>query len=397
VAFGRRLAIVGIAAALIAILFFAVILFRSDADSEALHVERQETELVVTDLANSISALYRAGKNLSDTILISTFADTSIWLQPANYFLKNSQSNRVTFAAVPVIGYRRGPDEGGSFNVTIRSLPDDTPPRLLENYGGFRYIPSGTFLLGDRLNPREPHFVWLTGYFMAEFEVTNAEFREFLADPEGYMSESNWTVAGWQWRMIRSSSNTAALKPGHTTYERFGQADQPVTWVTWYEANAFCKWMTRKVGGGRWLFTLPADAEWEKAARGPDNFDYGLGMTISDDEIKLYNWKKNPWEDTTVAGYATTRSHYQPNRYGLYHMTGNALEWTQSIDRPYSKGKPYTEDERNHDATVGSRTARGGSWYSASTAYLYIPYRDAFQPEHSSQELGFRIMARILP
>ena len=58
---------------------------------------------------------------------------------------------------------------------------------------------------------------------------------------------------------------------------------------------------------------------------------------------------------------------------------------------------PFADDERNHDDTPGVRSVRGGSWYSASIAYLYIPYRDSFQPEHSNQELGFRVVAKALP
>lgn len=46
---------------------------------------------------------------------------------------------------------------------------------------------------------------------------------------------------------------------------------------------------------------------------------------------------------------------------------------------------------------TGQRSVRGGSWYSASIAYLYIPYRDSFQPEHSNQEVGFRVVAKMLP
>jgi formylglycine-generating enzyme required for sulfatase activity len=167
--------------------------------------------------------------------------------------------------------------------------------------------------------------------------------------------------------------------------------------VNWFEANAYCAWMTGKFGGKDWQFALPNDAEWEKASRGPDNLDYALSMTVSDAEVKLYNWKKNPEAPETVVGVRATMGRYIPNRYGLYHMTGNVAEWTQSVDRPFNREHPYAEDERNHDETPGQRTVRGGSWYSASIAYLSTPYRDAFLPSHSTQDIGFRVVARLLP
>jgi formylglycine-generating enzyme required for sulfatase activity len=142
---------------------------------------------------------------------------------------------------------------------------------------------------------------------------------------------------------------------------------------------------------------LPTEAEWEKGARGPDNFDYGLGMTIGDVETPRYNWKKNPDAPVTVVGNDESEKLFRPNRYGLYHASGNVTEWTQSVNRQYNRVQPYRDDERNHDDATGLRVARGGSWYSASTANLYIPYRDAFQPEHSSQDIGVRVVARRLP
>jgi len=156
--------------------------------------------------------------------------------------------------------------------------------------------------------------------------------------------------------------------------------------------------LTKKIGNGRWTFALPTEAEWEKVARGPDNLDYALSMSLSDDEVKLYNWKKNPDAPITVVGIKETPTSYKPNRYGLYHLTGNVVEWTQSIFLPFNQQHPFVnEDHRRHDPDLpGQRVARGGSWYSASNAYLYIPYRDAFQPEHCSQDIGFRIVARIM-
>ena len=84
-----------------------------------------------------------------------------------------------------------------------------------------------------------------------------------------------------------------------------------------------------------------------------------------------------------------------PNRYGLYHMSGNAAEWTQSLFRAYGQDNPYAEDDRNRDDVAGRRSVRGGSWYSATTAPLYIPYRDAFHPDHNNNDLGFRVVARL--
>ena len=235
--------------------------------------------------------------------------------------------------------------------------------------------------------------MWVTGFFMALFETTNAEFRQFLN--EGYSDDANRTKEGKRWKASHRSENSAGLRPDDAEYARFGQHDQPVINVTWYETNAYYRWLTAKLGRGTWIFGLPTDAEWEKAARGPDNFDYGLGMTISDRQVSLYNWKKNPGVPVTVADTSASRASYVANRYGLYHMSGNVAEWTQSIFRTYGKDNPYMDDDRNHDNASGRRTVRGGSWYTATIAPLYLPYRDAFQSDHFNNDLGFRVVARL--
>jgi formylglycine-generating enzyme required for sulfatase activity len=365
--------------------------------SEEAHFEREETEFVVSNLSGEPIRLFNAGRNLEGASPVPAFNGERIWLPRGNYFLKVDQPARTSFYPVPIIGYRGGPEADGALAITVRPAPADAPPRLLADGAEFVYIPSGHFLLGDRLNPRAPHYVWLGGFFISPFEVTNAEFGEFVNDPNGYADESNWTEAGRRWRSLHSSRATALLKPTDAEFKRFGQPDQPVVWVTWYEANAFCRWLTKKIGMGKWLFGLPSEAEWEKAAQGPDGFDYALGMTVSDKEVPLYNWRKNPDVPVTVVGVRESHRAYIPNRYGLYHMSGNVVEWTQSVFRPYNRRRPYVEEERNRDDGDGQRVARGGSWYSASIARLYLPYRDAFQPEVRNHDLGFRVVARMLP
>ncbi|HSE36468.1 MAG TPA: SUMF1/EgtB/PvdO family nonheme iron enzyme [Blastocatellia bacterium] len=364
---------------------------------ENARYENEETELVLSNLAGARLELFKAGKTLQETEQIIYFNGDRIWLPPGNYFLKAEQGERQVYYCAPMVAYRSGPDEDGSLIVTIRSLPSESPPRLLPDSPEFVYIPSGHFLLGDRLNRQDPHYVWLTGFFINPFEVTNAEFAKFMTDPDGYANDANWTEGGKRWKAGNASKATALLQATDADFSRFGQSDQPVVKVNWYEANAFCRWLTRKIGAGKWLFEMPNEAEWEKAARGPDGFDYALGTTISDDQVGLYNWRKNPGAEITVVGLRDTQSRYSPNRYGLYHMTGNVSEWTQSVARSYNRQHPYVDDDRNHDETPGQRVVRGGSWYTASVAVLYIAYRENFQPEVVAPYLGFRIVARALP
>ena len=375
-----------------------LIIYHSSALKEQRRYEREETQFFLTNLPGANVSLLKAGSSIEAAVVMPEFKPEGMWLSRGNYFLRVEQEGKLSFYPVPIVGYRGGPDKEGAFTVTIRPSFSPSPPRLLANLPEFVSIPSGHFMFGDQLRPSEPHYVWLTAYFMSPFEVTNAEFMEFIDDPSGYTNDANWTEAGKQWKKTNRSNATTLLKTANTDLKRFGQLDQPVVQINWFEANAFCHWLTLKIGGGRWIFGLPSEAEWEKAARGPDNFDYGLGMNISDDQVKLYNWRKNPGTQVTVVGWEETKRNYQPNRYGLYHMSGNVAEWTQSVYRTYNRQHPYVDDDdRNHDTTPGERVLRGGSWYTASIAVLYIPYRENFRPDVETPYLGFRIVARPVP
>ena len=362
---------------------------------DSLHYERDETELVVVNTTGAAVRLFRAGNTMADVVPVPEFAGERMWLSAGSYFLEVSATGSTVYYPVTIRGYRQGNEEDGTFSVTLRPIPEE-PPVLNKEFGSFRPIPSGSFLFGDRLNPNEPHFVWIPAFFLAEFEVTNADFREFVTAADGFSDPANWTAAGNEWKKRRSNRPSAELQPIDEDYERFGQPDMPVTRVTWFEAAAYCRWLTRKLGNEKWVFSLPTEAEWEKAARGPDDFDYPLGRNLSDAETPLYNWKKNPLAPETVIGISKSRNAYRPNRYGVFHLGGNVVEWTQTIHRPFNRNKPWADDDRNREDLPGTRVARGGSWYSASNALLYIAYRDTFTPELSNHDLGFRVAARRL-
>ena len=369
-----------------------------DEGGERVHFERQETELAIANLANAPLHLFKAGKSLPDAVELKGLSGSRAWLPRGDYFLKVDLPSQSVFYPIPISGYRRGSEADGSFSVTIRSPPADAPPSLFENLPEWAFIPSGNFLIGDRQNPREPHYVWLQAFYISAFEATNSEFQHFARDPQGYANADNWTEAGKRWKEEHPSQASALVKETNADFIRFGQPDQPVTQVTWFEATAYCNWLTKRFGQGRWLFSLPSEAEWEKAARGPDGFDYALGARLSDAEWKLYNWKKNPLALETVVGIQGTKARFHPNRYGVFHSSGNVVEWTQTANRPFNRERPYAGDDgRNRDGGTEARVSRGGSWYSASAALLSNAYRDMFQPEVRHHDLGFRIVARSLP
>lgn len=119
----------------------------------------------------------------------------------------------------------------------------------------------------------------LPTYFMSRYPVTNAQFEAFVKDENGYTQAKWWTEAGLEWKEDRKE---------HRRYGGvFALANHPVVGVTWYEANAFCKWATEQINtesriqiwrdgkvemceleSGRYEVRLPSEAEWERAARG---------------------------------------------------------------------------------------------------------------------------------
>jgi len=356
---------------------------------------RGETELRIVNPAGAVVSLQRAGRTLDEAAPLE-LVEREAWLAEGRYFVEASAGEWRLLFPVSIDGTGQGPEADGTWTVTVRPPPREGPP-LITEASGFVFIPAGSFAIGERTNPGQPHAVWVASFYMGEFEVTNGDFRRFLADPEGHDDRACWTQAGWRWKQAGFSQATARLRKDDPRFPRFGRDGLPVMLVTWYEANAYCRWLTRRLGGGRWLFRLPTEAEWEKAARGPDGFDYGLGMELSEPQAGLYNWRKNPDAAVTLVDRVASRQDYRPDRYGVFHASGNAREWTQSVFRPYNQARPYRDDDRNADDTEGLRVTRGGSWYSASAVRLQLAYREEFQPELSSDDLGFRVAVLLGP
>jgi formylglycine-generating enzyme required for sulfatase activity len=196
----------------------------------------------------------------------------------------------------------------------------------------------------DREQPQ--HTVTLPDYRIGWYPVTVGEYRAFVAG-NGYRCRRHWTDAGWRWREAGS-----VAQPEFWDDELWAGDDRlPVVGVSWYEAYAYCQWLSEATGRD---CRLPTEAEWEKAARGTDGrlFPWGDAFDASRCNTRASGWKRTmPVGQCSPAG---------DSPYGCAEMAGNASEWTASQYRPY----PYDADD-GRDAPGGDaeRVIRGGSWY----------------------------------
>ncbi len=276
--------------------------------------------------------------------------------------------------------------------------------RLVETHTGTRRmefveIPRGVLLMGDKRlrDASPPHKIELRAFAIGKYPVTNAEYAEFIA-ARGYEIESFWTTMGWKWMRGRIGQQAA---PAFWNEPRLNRARYPVVGVSWYEAVAFCNWMTERENAGyaeagrdvspkRLLYRLPSEAEWEYAARGENN-------------ARNFPWGENferGRANTAEAGFGGTTpvSHFPAGTspFGVWDMAGNVFEWTlskwgsnwQELEFAY----PYrAEDGRQEIEGSGARVMRGGSWFNPYQEAL-CAYRSRYLAGSRGSNIGFRVV-----
>ena len=117
-----------------------------------------------------------------------------------------------------MVSYRGGPENEGTFTVTIRPPPPISPHGLLPDLPVMFSFPAVIFSV-RRSDARAAALRLARRFFVSPFEVTNAEFREFLIDAKGYADDANWTEAGRKWK---STNAFTRLLPGsRDAFKRF--------------------------------------------------------------------------------------------------------------------------------------------------------------------------------
>jgi formylglycine-generating enzyme required for sulfatase activity len=233
----------------------------------------------------------------------------------------------------------------------------------------------------------------LSAFELARYPVTNAQFAYFI-EADGYDSEAPWwDDAARNW-LARDDATTEGLEdwqrrthkdqPEFWNDERFGsaRANQPVVGISWYEARAFCRWLTGHLNDG-YVYVLPSEAEWEYAARGTERRTYPWG----DAELDLERASYDQQYGSTTLAVGCFPCGATPER--IYDLAGNVWEWTRSEFRAY----PYDPADGREDGSDPAEkrfTLRGGSW-AYHSILLRAASRDLNSPDYRLDFVGFRL------
>ncbi|HJS20247.1 MAG TPA: SUMF1/EgtB/PvdO family nonheme iron enzyme [Anaerolineales bacterium] len=279
--------------------------------------------------------------------------------------------------------------------ITLRNFPDfdrdmDRLVMDIRKSRGFReddikikeyepktvYIDEGSFWMGSPEGEEIPqyetpqHEVFLPSFRIGKYPVTNREF-------EAYVRQKDICVPkqlGWDGQQIRQ-----------------GKEDDPVSGVTWMDAIAYCRWLSEQTGRE---YSLPNEAQWEKACRGGNKTIYPWG-----DEFDRNRCNHGRSELAAVKAYP------EQNDFGCFDLVGNVRQWTVSLwgekriapDPHYAY--PWRQDRRNDiSASRQIRRVVRGSSFRDSLHLLLCSARSGQAPEDPGlpdARHGFRIVMSV--
>jgi formylglycine-generating enzyme required for sulfatase activity len=221
------------------------------------------------------------------------------------------------------------------------------------------YVPAGAFQMGSeeadpgaRADEFPQHTVTLDGYWIDQTEVSNAHYE--LCVDDGVCKQS-----------------------GHAETEEYAGPEYPVVTISWHDASAYCEWAGA---------TLPTEAQWEYAARGPEGYIYPWGDQNPTPELCSF--------DNNVLGTSPVGSYPRGASWcGALDMAGNVAEWTADwYDEGYYAESPSANP--TGPSTGEHKVLRGGSWghdlmgVRAADRSYHLP------PDHIYGIVGFRCAMR---
>jgi len=296
-------------------------------------------------------------------------------------------------------------------------------------------IPTGTFQMGDSsgdgyLDELPVHSVTLDSFYMGKYEVTNAQYCQYLNSALG--SGTVYVYDG----IVYGSGNGEPYCNTYN-YDSSSQIDysgvvfsvrtkgdrdmlnDPMVEVSWYGAVGYCNWRSQQEGYeicydlSTWVcdynvcgYRLPTEAEWEYAGRGGlSGKHFPWGDTISHNQANYYSDSSCSYDVSPTRGYHPTWNDgiypytcptggFSANGYGLYDMTGNVWEWCNDwySSMYYSSSPP---DNPTGPSSGSYRVLRGAGWYY-DAGNCRLAYRYGWGgPHFRHYGFGFRLVLEL--
>ena len=219
------------------------------------------------------------------------------------------------------------------------------------------HIPAGNFLMGSdegREDELPLHQVWVDAFAMGKYPVTNREYACFLE------ATTHGTPPRWN-------------------DPRFNHPHQPVVAVSWFDAVAYCTWLSQETEKP---YRLPTEAEWERAARGGvEGWRYPWGNDLPD-------WM-NPYGRGDRLETPDVVGQDPPNAYGLHNMGDLVHVWCADWYAPDYYQRSPTRNPQGPSAGI-RRASRGGSWRHRIRV-TRCTARSSLPPDRTFTDYGFRV------
>jgi formylglycine-generating enzyme required for sulfatase activity len=237
------------------------------------------------------------------------------------------------------------------------------------------YIAEGRFWMGgperDGIPPYEQpqHEVDLPAFRIGKYPVTNGQYEEFITQTQTRVLP----IMGWEGQRVPE-----------------GLKDHPVTGVTWYEARKYCEWLSQITGRE---YSLPNEAQWEKACRGGNNYVFPWGDEFDPSRCNLGKSQLAP-----VDAYPAQ------NEYECFDFVGNVRQWTITLwgEKPSTPDfkYPWKNDGRNNlNANSQIRRVVRGSSFTEDRECIRCSARSGQFPENAGLlgiRHGFRVAMKVL-
>ncbi|GAB4508940.1 MAG: hypothetical protein OHK0046_02910 [Anaerolineae bacterium] len=321
-----------------------------------------------------------------------------------------------------------GNQMGRLIGTVKERLVNPSPPRPLILAQPFEWCEVTPGSVTIHYDKDHTHSYDVERFYMARYPITNAQYQAFLDDPEGYSNKHWWEYSthAAQWRKKNSTPRPPTFK----------ESDLPRENVTWFEAMAFCRWLSARTG---YTITLPTEQQWQRAAQGDDGRTYpwdkhytsrfgfadgnstaavdlleevdpalvqlielgpvamqaqmvtnaerrdAIRQLMEDLKAKVDTSRANTYENGHSGTTPVTKYPKGSSPYQVMDMSGNVWEWCRTTASP---------DEAADPAGNARRVLRGGSWATYQYA-ARVTYRLAGRPTDRESDIGFRVVCLI--